>query len=653
MGLAVAAALVALSVPQKSRHQDQAHHKALAPVALPRSTNGTCADVPDFFDHWSTADETVPVPYFCSSWEGISCDMRTAARCNFTAEEVENVKENCPETCGLCPVKVGDDPIFHYGGKWYKVNMPKHQAVPLLRWRERGTQYRLFGTTFGSKDDPSAQWFDRFTLHANGATVLSVERATTKEGAKPSPGLHTISVALDGKPLPRDKTSSLVRGTHGVKLSVHTNGKAIGTELGERVKVDAGGHSFEIFSKAAEKYNWAESKVKYAHINLKVPQLPPNAQGFLAELTGKRPLSAESMAYIAPVKTQIRHGTAAMWASWDEKTHTLSHSAVSSGAISTLAAIPPSAVSAEECPVERPQWRPDIPPSVPPPASPPMPYVPPTLPPLAPPPPASPPYVPLCDPTTEDFRFEGMEVIYNNLGGMGPNTAHPREIRIGMLLSNFEDPANPGEAAHFQLVITNLTEYNTDRASRNGLSGAFAQVNIGPRGFTRLRFNLVADLDNNPLTIPIHSPFFSFFDFDYTTKSQLIKDRTCGEVAVFEDSQFNEFFGETSDDVHIHTSSDGTKTCSAKVWGDAWDNVKDPEKLTPTQLKRSVGVEARSTTFEFSVGLSNLKKAQEGIIDMTGCRELRRNFQIGGFSAARTICHSPSPPPPPEAPALS
>ena len=122
---------------------------------------------------------------------------------------------------------------------------------------------------------------------------------------------------------------------------------------------------------------------------------------------------------------------------------------------------------------------------------------------------------------------------------------------------------------------------------------------------------------------------------------------------MFEDSQFNEFFGETSDDVHIHTSSDGTKTCSAKVWGSEWDNVKDPEKLTPTQLKRAVGVEARSTVFEFSVGLSNLKKAQEGIIDMTGCRKLRRNFQIGGFSAARTICHSPSPPPPPEAPALS
>merc|ERR1711988_600416 len=199
-----------------------------------------------------------------------------------------------------------------------------------------------------------------------------------------------------------------------------------------------------------------------------------------------------------------------------------------------------------------------------------MPYVPPTFPPSAPPPPASPPYVPLCDPTSEDFRFEGMQVIYNNLGGMGPNTSHPREIRIGMLLSNFEDPAKPGEAAHFHLVITNLTEYNTDRAYKNGLSGAFAQVNIGPRGFTRLRFNLVADIDNNPLTIPIHTPFFSFFDFDYTTKDQLIKDRTCGEVAVFEDSQFNEFFGETSDDVHIHTSSDGTKTCSAKVWGSEW-----------------------------------------------------------------------------------
>ena len=133
--------------------------------------------------------------------------------------------------------------------------------------------------------------------------VLDVERAAAK-GQQPSEGLHTVKIALDGQPLklqhPTGTTDEptgthIFKGKHDVQLSIHTNSKIIGSELNERLKVRAGGAHFEMFSKAAEKYKWTANQVKYSHINLNLPHLPSNADGFLAQLAGQRPLSAESL----------------------------------------------------------------------------------------------------------------------------------------------------------------------------------------------------------------------------------------------------------------------------------------------------------------------------------------------------------------------
>lgn len=82
------------------------------------------------------------------------------------------------------------------------------------------------------------------------------------------------------------------------------------------------------------------------------------------------------------------------------------------------------------------------------------------------------------------FDFFQSEIVYSNLGGLGPDTSSPSGIRF----------ANVGGATvdgvgtfRFDLVVTARSAYTASDPSLNGLNGRFAQINFSANSQVSLR----------------------------------------------------------------------------------------------------------------------------------------------------------------------
>jgi hypothetical protein len=129
---------------------------------------------------------------------------------------------------------------------------------------------------------------------------------------------------------------------------------------------------------------------------------------------------------------------------------------------------------------------------LPPPPSPPVPPPPPAPPnPPPPPPPRNPPPPPSpltpCIGQALSFSLEQGDILYNNLGGLGPSTDSRRGIRyVNVLTAPLE-----GRLTNFDLVVTNLTKYSSDTPANNGISGKTARINLACNSNTRFRVRVM------------------------------------------------------------------------------------------------------------------------------------------------------------------
>jgi hypothetical protein len=242
--------------------------------------------------------------------------------------------------------------------------------------------------------------------------------------------------------------------------------------------------------------------------------------------------------------------------------------------------------------------------------------------------------MPLCKPSESDIDTTNMEVVHSNMGGLGPDFNKPKELRYRNVVSAyFDDPAQPpGTPYSFQLVMTNLSAYDYAKPMINGMSGAFGNFGISS-GFTRFRIALVANEDNDPITVGIKSPMYTIFDFD--RKSNQEKNKTCGEAIKLPVSQYNKVYAQTTDSMNVWTGVGGKVVASSIKMGGVADNPTDPTHLTEEQYKKAIGVEAKTLAFEFELGIANLAKAGTGIINTTGCHPMNRQFQFSGYSALK------------------
>ena len=69
------------------------------------------------------------------------------------------------------------------------------------------------------------------------------------------------------------------------------------------------------------------------------------------------------------------------------------------------------------------------------------------------------------------FDFSTSDLLYSNLGGLGPDTSAPKAIRfVGAGSATYMDPITQVlKLIRFDLVLTNTSTYRTSQSSLNGI----------------------------------------------------------------------------------------------------------------------------------------------------------------------------------------
>ena len=219
-------------------------------------------------------------------------------------------------------VVIANDPMFVVNGVHRHFWLPTGKLTPLLSWAtsrgtslmrqpKNGSRLVLSGETFGHGP---TQWFGTYVLTSDDREVLrlSIDEARSiadEAGTPSSPKLRTLRLWLDGKLVTDQNTlsaSSLVRG-----LTVRATalpGPHVGATPAEVAEIVAPGLHLAITSSSAKKYSREAAQVRWAHLNLHIKgALPADAEGTVAELAELRPLSAQTMGYLAVPKLVAQH----------------------------------------------------------------------------------------------------------------------------------------------------------------------------------------------------------------------------------------------------------------------------------------------------------------------------------------------------------
>lgn len=176
------------------------------------------------------------------------------------------------------------------------------------------------------------------------------------------------------------------------------------------------------------------------------------------------------------------------------------------------------------------------------------------------------------------FNFGDSGIIYNNLGGLGPVTMDPEELRYSNLtMLNLPDGVD--------LVITNLTAYQADvnpgqGIINNGLNGQFGSINVLTNTSTTLQFCFEMD----GMNFTMDKFVITWFDLDNHPQGNRQESVTICEP-------FVEAMTSMNTTVLEEVLMDGKVKFTSDVAGDIGDNPSDPMNLTQLQLDRAVAVE--------------------------------------------------------------
>jgi hypothetical protein len=93
----------------------------------------------------------------------------------------------------------------------------------------------------------------------------------------------------------------------------------------------------------------------------------------------------------------------------------------------------------------------------------------------------------------------------NNIGGEGPNTGGPEELR-------FDNAGTAADGTAFDVVITAVGSYSTPTSSLNGATGAIGRINLNHDTETQFKFAFVQPGSDIPVTVSeVH---MAIFDLD-------------------------------------------------------------------------------------------------------------------------------------------
>ena len=83
-----------------------------------------------------------------------------------------------------------------------------------------------------------------------------------------------------------------------------------------------------------------------------------------------------------------------------------------------------------------------------------------------------------------NFDFYHSQLVWSNLGGLGPDTGKPRSIRYVNVAKVYTPD---GEPLYLDLDLVNTTTYVAADANLNGMNGRFARISFAANHESSLR----------------------------------------------------------------------------------------------------------------------------------------------------------------------
>jgi len=207
------------------------------------------------------------------------------------------------------------------------------------------------------------------------------------------------------------------------------------------------------------------------------------------------------------------------------------------------------------------------------------------------------------DPSTY-LDFTNSTVVFNNLGGKGPDLGSPHEIRYENI-GNFN-------GHNLDLVVTADEQYGypISNSSQNGLHGDFGHVNLfcGPTqqaSEAYLTFSLVQQYTYNPVVVNAFA--FVVFDFDSGLHEQQVEYIDINPVqAGFEGGAgYASYIVTDTTELAVSDDANGKKRFMATKHGTEADNPSTSQMLAREVSDKSVVLTFRqASSFKMTIGIT-------------------------------------------------
>jgi len=192
------------------------------------------------------------------------------------------------------------------------------------------------------------------------------------------------------------------------------------------------------------------------------------------------------------------------------------------------------------------------------------------------------------------FDMRDATLTYNNLGGTGPNTADPQEMR-------FSSPTSASYSGKpFDLVITALTSYTHGNINNNKIDGGFGKISMKHQTETNFKFSFVEPGTNNPVVqSEIH---MATYDLDGgATDANGVQT---GGSEYVSSTGYTGYVTDPNPNLVATLLPGHTVRTQFKSSGTSWVNPSDPDTMTVDQRRNAVMFFYKNvSSFELKFGI--------------------------------------------------
>mmetsp|Transcript_8955 Transcript_8955/g.16119 ORF Transcript_8955/g.16119 Transcript_8955/m.16119 type:complete len:430 (+) Transcript_8955:56-1345(+) len=184
-----------------------------------------------------------------------------------------------------------------------------------------------------------------------------------------------------------------------------------------------------------------------------------------------------------------------------------------------------------------------------------------------------------------EIRMENSHLVTNNLGGAGPDTDSPKELRFTGVATI--------DGANVDLVVQSMSTYQPGVAEGNGVFGEFGRINVKEGSSVDLKFSFVDGKSGQPVVLPAF--YLSIFDIDQSERG----DQT--ESVTVDVGGMDQYVTDSMSEVLVAPGAQGKVVFTSTRHGAPCDDPKDPWEFSEVKCDGSrVDQRLRAVTMHFS-----------------------------------------------------